>query len=381
MDCSTGASIQECFADLPDPRVQGRTAHKLLDIIVITICAVICGADGWVDVEAYGKAKQKWLEGFLELPAGIPSHDTFGRVFSLLSPTELQRCFLKWVQAVAELTSGEVVAIDGKTARRSYARSREAGPLHMVSAWASANSLVLGQVKTEEKSNEITAVPKLLQLLDVKGCIVTLDAMGCQRDLAKQIRAGGADYVLALKGNQGSLHGEVREFFEDARRNDFRDLEFDYHETVEKGHGREEIRRCWTVSAPATLPGRENWEDLNTIALVESERHTQESSTTEARVFLSSLDSDAKQILGAVRDHWTVENALHWVLDIAFREDDSRIRTGHAPENLAVIRHLALNLLKQEKSTKRGIKVKRKKAGWDNDYLLMVIGASSTATI
>lgn len=367
-------SILEHFSNLPDPRVQLKTRHKLIDIVVITICGVICGADCWTEIADYGRIKQQWFKKFLELPNGIPSHDTFGRVLSLLSPDEFQRCFSSWIQAAFTVTGGQVVAIDGKTLRHSYDRSNNKSAIHIVSAWASKNELTLGQVKTEEKSNEITAIPELVELLEVKGCIVTIDAMGCQKKIAAKIVDKDADYVLALKGNQGTLSEDVELFFTDAIENKFKDIDFDYHETVDGGHGRVEIRRHWTISDIDWLDQKQHWKGLKTIGMVESERHVDEKVSVERRFFIASINKDAELLAKAVREHWGIENKVHWVLDIAFQEDDSRIRKDHAPENLAVIRHIALNLLRSEKSHKVGIKAKRKIAGWDDSYLLKVLG-------
>lgn len=367
-------SILEHFSNLPDPRVQLKTRHKLIDIVVITICGVICGADCWTEIADYGRIKQQWFKKFLELPNGIPSHDTFGRVLSLLSPDEFQRCFSSWIQAAFTVTGGQVVAIDGKTLRHSYDRSNNKSAIHIVSAWASKNELTLGQVKTEEKSNEITAIPELVELLEVKGCIVTIDAMGCQKKIAAKIVDKDADYVLALKGNQGPLSEDVELFFTDAIENKFKDIDFDYHETVDGGHGRVEIRRHWTISDIDWLDQKQHWKGLKTIGMVESERHVDEKVSVERRFFIASINKDAELLAKAVREHWGIENKVHWVLDIAFQEDDSRIRKDHAPENLAVIRHIALNLLRSEKSHKVGIKAKRKIAGWDDSYLLKVLG-------
>lgn len=375
MEKPVNATITEHFSTLKDPRIQLKTDHKLIDILTITICAVICGADEWVEIVAYGRAKHDWLKKFLELPNGIPSHDTFGRVFSLLCPEEFERCFLSWIRSVFQVTDGQTVAIDGKTLRRSYERSSNKAAIHMVGAWATKNGIALGQIKTEDKSNEITAIPELLKLLDLKGCIVTIDAMGCQKEIAARIIDQKADYVLALKGNQGNLHKDVELFFEDAMKNNFRDIPHEVHTTTDGGHGRVEVRRYYTVSDLDWLEEKSKWKKLNLIGMVHSERHIDDKITEERRYFISSLPNDVKCFAQAVRDHWTIENQLHWVLDIAFREDDSRIRDRNAANNMAIIRRLALNLCKKEKTAKVGVKVKRKRAGWDDDYLLTLLNA------
>lgn len=369
------ATITEHFASLKDPRIQLKTRHKLIDIVIITICAVICGADDWTEVVDYAKAKKDWLKKFLALPHGIPSHDTFGRVFSLLRPEEFEKCFVSWIHTVFKLTGAQTVAIDGKTLRRSYDRSSNKAAIHMVGAWAARNGIALGQLKTEDKSNEITAIPELLKLLDLKGCIVTIDAMGCQKDIAQRIADQGADYVLALKGNQGTLHKDVELFFEDAQQCNFKDVPHNSFETTDGDHGRVEVRRYVTVSDLGWLEDRAKWKNLNLIGMVQSERHIGEKITRETRYFISSLPNDAKRFAEAVRDHWRIENQLHWVLDIAFREDESRVRDRNAATNLAILRRLALSLCKQEKTAKVGIKVKRKRAGWNNDYLLTLLNA------
>jgi predicted transposase YbfD/YdcC len=369
-------NIQEQFSDLEDPRVDRTKKHALLDILVIAMCAVICGAETWVDVENFGKAKEKWFKKFLGLPNGIPSHDTFGRVFGLLDADQFQSCFVRWVQAASELFEGQIVPIDGKKLRRSHDKGIGKDAIWMVSAWALENQLVLGQLKVEEKSNEITAIPQLLQALAITDCIVTIDAMGCQKEIAKQIIAQGADYLLALKANQGGLHQAVQDLFNYAQETGFADC--DYHKTVNKGHGRIEIRECWTTSSEdflAYLPNRAAWSDLESIVMVKSERRIGDDVSTKVRYYISSLPADAKLQLEAVRGHWGIENQAHWVLDVAFREDDCRIRKDNGPQNFAVLRHIALNLLKQEQAAKCGIKAKRLKAAWDEDYLLKVLAS------
>jgi len=368
--------IIDHFSTIEDPRTNNKR-HVLIEVITIALCAVICGANNWVEVEEYGQAKQSWLAKFLTLPSGIPSHDTFGRIFALLDADKFQAAFLSWMQAIEQLTAGQIVSIDGKTVRHSYDKRLGQNAIHMVSAWASGNGLVLGQVKVDEKSNEITAIPALLDKLALSGCIVTVDAMGCQKEIAEKIIEGEADYVLAVKDNQPNLHQDIKDLFAYAAETDFVDCE--HVKTVNKGHGRIEIRECWTLSQTEQadyFPYIRNlsaWAGFQTIAMVKSERRIGEVSTTEVRYFISSLDGTAKQMLGAVRGHWGIENSLHWKLDISFREDDSRVRKGNGAENLAVLRHMALNLLNQEKTAKCGTQAKRLKAGWNDKYLFKIL--------
>jgi predicted transposase YbfD/YdcC len=379
MPTASVASIQTHFAQLTDPRSDHTKQHLLMDIIVIAFAGIICGADNWVDVEAFGEAKLEWFRRFVPLPNGIPSHDTFSDVFARLDPEEFGACFLSWVRSVMSVTQGQVVAVDGKTVRRSHNRRLGKGPIHMVSAWAQTNRLVLGQVKVDEKSNEITAIPALLRLLDVTGCIVTLDAMGTQTAIAEQIVAQGADYVLAVKDNQERLAADVTATFAEAEQHQFTHVPHDYAKTLDKGHGRIDTRECWTIAREdyvEALRTADAWVGLRSLAMVRATRQIGDEITVCTRYSISSLEGQAARLLDATRRHWAVENDLHWSLDIAFREDDSRVRVGHGAENLAILRHMALNLLKQEKTAKVGIKTKRLKAGWDEAYLLRLLTTS-----
>jgi predicted transposase YbfD/YdcC len=370
-------SIRQCFADVPDPRREHLRLHRLWDIIAITICAVVANADSWIEVARYGVRKHAWLQTFLELPNGIPSHDTFNRVFALLDPMALQQGFRHWMEALVEATAGRLVAIDGKALRHSFDTADGKGPLHLVSAWASANRLMLGQYAVDRKSNEITAIPELLKMLDLSGAIVTIDAMGCQKDIAAELDAAGADYVLALKENQETLYADVHQLFLDGLEEDFAGSEHHEHQTVEKNHGRVETRTYHVLPVPKELAQRHaDWQGLRSLGMVFSECQVgEQEATCEIRFFISSLAPKVKTFARAVRGHWGIENSLHWVLDISFREDESRLRKDHGPENLALLRRLAVSLLHQEDSRKVGVACKRKEAGWDNDYLLAVLGA------
>ena len=369
------ASIETCFGDIYDPRVEGRCDYPLLEVITIAICAILAGAQGWTDMETFGKSKEAWLKPFLKLENGIPSHDTFGDVFRMIDGDEFQRSFIRWVEGVFTVTQGEVVAIDGKTARRSHDKAIGKDAIHMVSAWASANGIVLGQRKVDDKSNEITAIPELLELLSITGCIVTIDAMGCQKKIAQKIRDKQADYVLAVKDNQSNLHQDIQDWFAYAEQVEFKDMHHDYHKQVSKGHGRLEIRECWVIADPIAfeyIRHYEGWADLNAIVCLKRERRIAEQVQRETAYYITSLKGDAPKILTATRCHWSIENSLHWVMDVTFREDDMRIRKDNSSQNMVVLRHIALNILKKDKS-KGSLRQKRYKATLDDTFLLNLL--------
>ena len=368
-------AIGQYFATVQEPRVERTRDHALLDIIIIAICAVICGADGWVDVEEFGKTKRAWLQTFLELPNGIPSHDTFGRVFARINPEQFQHSFLRWVQAIQRVR-GDVIAIDGKTHRGSHDRTNGKAALHLISAWAAENRLVLGQVAVDDKSNEITAIPLLLELLDLHGSTVTIDALGCQTAIAEQIVRQGGNYVLALKGNHPGMLRDVAALFADARAALQAEYGLTSARSVDVAHGRVETRQAFVISDPQAigyLNEGKRWAALQSVALIEAERTLNGTTTTEQRYYLLNQVLDAATVNGLVRGHWGIENQVHWVLDVTFHEDASRIRTGDAPQNMGVLRHIALNLLRQEPS-KGSLKTKRFRAALNDDYLSKVLG-------
>ncbi len=366
------STIQKHFGTLTDSRTANKR-HLLIDIITISICAVICGASTYEQIVAFGKAKFKWLDTFLELPNGIPSHDTFGRVFSIINPREFQNSFMEWVEDVSQRLENEIIAIDGKTLRRSHDNASGKKAIHMVNAWATGANIVLGQFKTEEKSNEITAIPLLLKMLDISDNIITIDAMGCQKKIASVIIDKKADYVLSLKENHPVMHENTKLYLDDKIESGLSGVDYNYHETLDGEHGRVETRKYWITSDINHLQGKENWKKLNSIGVVERTREIGENISVEKHYYLTSIESDAELFAKAVRNHWGVENGLHWTLDMAFREDECRIRKGHAPENFSVLRQMALNLLKSEKSFKGSINTKRLEAAWNKDYLKTVI--------
>jgi predicted transposase YbfD/YdcC len=369
------------FKTLSDPRVVNRCDHELSDVLVIALCCLLCGGVTFNDMEEFGRARQAWFKTFLALRNGIPRHDTFNRVCAALKPEAFLDCFLRWTQSVRQAVAGEIVAVDGKALRRAGTKGQS--PRHIVSAWASANRLVLGQLKVADKSNEITAVPPLLRALELAGGLVTVDALGCQKQIAKEIIEADADYVLALKGNQETAFAEVKRCLDDAVAQAAappppgsreRRPQLEFVETVEKDHGRLEIRRYWLSAALDWFADRPKWAGLRTVGLVENVRQEGDAApTTERRYYLNSLGPGAARFARAVRDHWGVENQVHWVLDVQMNEDQSRARTGHAPENLATLRRLALNLLRRDQSKPRGIKGKRLSAAWNQDYLLQLL--------
>lgn len=366
------ACLIEHFSALEDPRIERNKSHALIDIIVLTVSAMASGADGWEAIEDFGKEKLDWLRNYIPLENGVPSHDCIAYVLSRLSPNKFRECFMSWTHAVTEETGGDVIAIDGKTAKGSRDRKNNRNPLHMVSAWACNNRLVLGQEATDEKSNEITAIPKLLALLELKGCIVTIDAMGCQRDIAEQIIDQEGDYVLGLKGNQGHLHEAVKDFFTTAEANQFAGVAHDYMEELDKDHGRLEVRRYWISEDLRTLPDIQNWKGLRSIGMVERECLQGKIRTVDRRYFINSIPAQAQSFGHAVRGHWGVENPLHWRLDVILGDDASRIRKGNGPAIMTSIRHLCMNLFETESSS-MSLAKKRRKAAWNDDYRAKVL--------
>jgi len=371
-------AIEEHFNKVTDPRMDRTKEHKLIDMIAIAICAVICGAEGWTDIENFGNSKLSWLKSFLELPNDIPSHDTFGRVFSILDAQQFQLAFYEWVLAVNEIVQGQIINIDGKRLAGSEDKLLGKRAIYMVSAWAEENEIVLGQRKVDEKSNEITAIPELLKILALSGCIVTIDAIGTQTHIAQTIIEAEADYVLSVKENQRHLFEDISVLFAVDQAHDFKYATLQHHQEVNKGHGRIEVRECWSTSDSTYLNlirDKDNWTALRSIAMVVSTRIVAGKQTRKVRYYISSLPSDPKQLLLIIRRHWAIENELHWVLDVALNEDRSRVRKDQAPENFAVLRHMALNLLKQEKSAKGGIHAKQLQAAWKEEYLLKILSA------
>jgi predicted transposase YbfD/YdcC len=370
------ATIQEHFSVVQEPRVEYLVEHNLSEMIVIAICAVICGANDWVAVADWGEAKIAWLKQYLKLENEIPSHDCYRRLFLRIDPEQFQKGFMSWIQAVFTLSQGQVIAVDGKEMNGSKSKTLGRRAIDRVSAWATANRLVLGQRKVEEKSNEITAIPALLQLLDLEGCLVTIDAMGCQTEIAAQVVEQGGDYLLAVKANQGHLHEDIEFLFACAQHSEFKGIDSDYAQTVSQGHGRIEKRECWIIDDRKQLDfirDRDEWAKLQTIVMIRAHRQEGSKATTQVHYFISSLQADARQLLAAKRAHWGIENQLHWTLDVAFREDDHQLGLGHGPANFALLRQMAASLLKQENTAKCGIANKRLRAAWDDSYLLKVL--------
>jgi predicted transposase YbfD/YdcC len=364
---STISTMKDHFSQIIDPRLDRRKLHDLSEILIITICAILSGVDDWEHISEFGKSKIDWFKQFLVLKNGVPSHDTFGRVFSLLSHNDLEKYFVSWVTSASKLID-EVVAIDGKTLRGSHDRSSNQSAIHLVSAYATESGLILGQEKISDKSNEITAIPELLDRLYLTGCIVTIDAMGCQKKIVKKIIDKEADYVLSLKGNQGTLHNDVKSYFESNHKEGFKNIDHDYYETNEKNHGRLETRKHWIIKNISGLNNTDKWMGLKSIGLVESERTVGEKTSKERRFFICSIEPNAKKFANAVREHWAIENKVHWVLDVTFNEDRHRARTGNSAQNMSILRRLVINVIKQDKS-KGSIKTKRLRAGWNQDFL------------
>ena len=372
MSQKKSAKIQHHFANITDPR-RRKVTYPLINIVVIAVCAVICGADDFVAIADFGKLKRKWFARFLDLKGGIPSHDRFNSVLARIKPAEFEQCLLSWVTALHDITDGQVVAIDGKTLRRSFDKATGKAAIHMVSAWATANHISLGQVVVDAKSNEITAIPKLLEILDISGALVTIDAMGCQTEIAQKILDGNGDYVLHVKLNQPTLHQGIANYFNDHLEDDFARVKVRRHETQDKGHGREETRYYFICPVPDDLPDRSRWPGLKAIGIVISTTIRDGKESNEVRYYILSKYLSARRFAKAVRGHWGIENSLHWQLDVTFQEDQCRIRKGHADTNFSILRRTALAMLKNESTLKVGIKNKRLSAGWNEDYLEQVL--------
>lgn len=373
-------SMVGCFENLEDPRSTINRHHLLVDVIVISICAVVAGADGPVGIEEWAKKKKDWLKTHLSLPHGIPSHDTFGRVLQALKPQAFQECFIAWLTSLnkdAGSQGGRHVAIDGKALRRSHDSRRELGPLYLVSAWATESGVTMGQVATEEKSNEITAIPQLLEQLELEGTVITIDAAGCQRNIARQIVDGGGDYLLALKGNQPSVYEDVQKYFDEQMRNEFAGVRVSQWEEHDQRHGREEERYYYQLSVPSSIRNQKRWAGLKTIGMALRVAKENGEVTVEARYYLSSLRANGRRFAQLVRGHWGIENSLHWSLDMTFREDESRIRQRNLTENIAWLRRLALTLLKQH-PYQQSVAMKRRIAGWDVDFMMEVLTGKGT---
>jgi predicted transposase YbfD/YdcC len=367
---SSSLSLVHHFAKLTDPRLRRRRRHQLLDIIALTICGVICGCKSWGEIAVYGRKKSDWLQTFLELPNGIPSKDTLRRVFARLQPAAFQSCFRGWMETLAATLGIKQIAIDGKTLRRSHNRGSGQAALHLVSAWATANHITLGQVAVSDKSNEITAIPQLLELLDLSGAIVTIDAMGCQKEIARQIREGGGHYVLAVKNNQERLMADVQACFAAELEKADNDSNYTYHKTLERSHGRIESRQYFTIDKPSGIRDEALWKDLRTINMVVSERQVVgEAATSEIRYYIGSKAGKATEYARYIRGHWGIENSLHWVLDMVFDEDQSRVRKDHGQENLALLRRLAVSILKNTESCEGSIRSKQFQAMLDDKVL------------
>ena len=375
MDAPAPRGALRFFANMEDPRSNQGKRHGLLDMIVIAITAVICNADGWEDVELFGRCKEKWFRTFLDLPHGIPSHDTFGRVFARLDPHAFEACFREWMAHLGRTSRGRLIAVDGKTLRRSFDTAANQAALHMINAWCVTNQTVLGQVACAEKANEITEMPKLLELLDLRDAVVTADAMHCQKATAKKIVDGGGDYLLQVKDNQPALHENLKLLFAEGLTGDCRGVAYDYAEDTDAGHGRIETRRCWSTSVIAGVAPSDDWPQLRSVICVECVRQVgQDTPSTQRHYYISSLPGDdAGRLLSLARGHWGVENQLHWRMDVVFGEDDRRIRKDHAAENYTRLSRIALNLLKADKSVKASIRAKRKLGGWDHDFLLHLL--------